>query len=925
VTKGSELSPGTFVDRRYQVKGVLGRGGFGRTYLAADERRFGELCVLKEFVPKNQGDSVIAQKLYELFHREAQILHKLNHPQIPKFFAVFKENNRLFIAQEYIDGKTYWRLLQERQKQGKAFSQLEVFHWLQKLLPVLSYLHRQNIVHRDISPDNIMLPRKGGFPVLIDFGVVKQAAPHWYEISSINSDGSVEASVSVGKLGYAPYEQIRIGQCSPRSDLYALGVTAVVLLTAKSPNHLIDAKSLEWKWRSLVDVEPAFAKILETMMAEKPQDRYPSADAVLQDLSAIEVQMKATSSASNPTLRQLSSTIPSPHAVTAIGSHEKASLHLDSTFLEEQQSSQKAGKTRSTMVSNRQSTQRSTPQRSIQCSTQRSTKNRIIQVPQAPPSSSYSSHRSSGMKRSGTTASHTTAPTSHRSPLHRSPLSSATQPNHRNASHGSNSTLEPSTLSSITAPQNSTLVTRLTVLVGQSERSKVRKRVALLSLLGVLSIGGLSLSLQSPYIASLCRTLNNCADSQWVEREYAQATQQAETAKSLTSNASQIDDLENARTRIRQAIAKLRILPNSSEYAASVGEKLPNYSELLQQIESRLEKEERAAKLLSRAEVEARMATEHTEAATTRQDYENARSLWRKALATIGAIPSTSFVAGQAATRSQNYSAQLQQVDQQIAAFPEVPSPSPTNSPSTPRVTRILAGSPQPAPRSISSAQPIAAAPSSNPSHAAGVSVTPVSVPKPTQATTASNPPSTRSNRGIPSISLAPSEPSQSAPTATAQTVPAPQPTVQSRPLPQPSPTIATPPNRFALARSSTNVTPGNVPLSVTQTLNEVSVRLSGARVNPRGTFVATILVENDSDRPFGFVPLFAEVRDATGQPVSSRVTFNGARDAMVAPGEQLQGEVYLLDRFWNEAGTQDLTLVIREGTSGSRSFNVPF
>lgn len=924
MTKGSELSPGTFVDRRYQVKGVLGRGGFGRTYLAADERRFGELCVLKEFVPKNQGDSVIAQKLYELFHREAQILHKLNHPQIPKFFAVFKENNRLFIAQEYIDGKTYWRLLQERQKQGEAFSQLEVFRWLQNLLPVLSYLHRQNIVHRDISPDNIMLPRKGGFPVLIDFGVVKQAAPHWYEISSINSDGSVEASVSVGKLGYAPYEQIRIGQCSPRSDLYALGVTAVVLLTAKSPNHLIDAKSLEWKWRSLVEVEPAFAKILDTMMAEKPQDRYPSADAVLQDLSAIEVQMQATLSP-NRTLTRSDRSVPSPHAVTAIGSPAKASLHLDSTFVEEQQSSQKAAQARSTTAASQPAPPPAMESRTVQATQAIQAKALSLR-----PSARSSRVKPSGLKPFGGKPFGVTNSTSHRSPSHRSPLHQlssppAAQPN-RGTPHRSNLTLEPSTLYSITAPQHSTLVTRLTVLVGQSERSKMRKRVALLSLLGVLSIGGLSLSVQSPHIAFLCRTFNNCADGQWVAREYQQATQQAEAAKTLTSNASQMEDLENARTRIRQAIAKLRILPNSSEYAAPAEEKLPDYSELLQQIEARLEKEERATKLLSRAEVEARMATEHTEAATTRQDYENARSLWRRALATIGAIPSTSFVAEQATTRSQTYSTQLQQVDQQIAAFPEVPSPVPTNSPSTPRVTRIFAGSPQSSPRAISSAQPIAAAPSSTPSLAAPAAPAPVN--KPAQ-TTAASPQSTRSNRGIPSISLAPSEPSQSASTTTAQTVsapqPTPQPTVQSRPLPQPSPAIASPPNRFTLARSSTNVTPGNVPLSVAQTLNEVSVRLNGARVNPRGTFVATILVENDSDRPFGFVPLFAEVRDATGQPVSSRVTFNGAQDAMVAPGEQLQGEVYLLDRFWNEAGTQDLTLVIREGTSGSRSFNVPF
>jgi serine/threonine protein kinase/tetratricopeptide (TPR) repeat protein len=889
VTKGSELSPGTFVDRRYQVKCVLGRGGFGRTYLAADERRFGELCVLKEFVPKSQGDSVVAQKLYELFHREAQILHKLNHPQIPKFFAVFKENNRLFIAQEYINGKTYWRLLQERQKRGRAFSQLEVFQWLCHLLPVLSYLHRQNIVHRDISPDNIMLPRDGGLPVLIDFGVVKQSAPHWYEVSSINPDGSVEASVSVGKLGYAPYEQIRIGQCSPRSDLYALAVTAAVLLTAKSPNHLIDPKSLEWKWRSLIKIQPEFAKILETMMEEKPQDRYPSADAVLQDLAAIEDLMQATlpTATVTPIEAHLDEAAPvSPHAVTAMvprGSRANA-LNLDSTLLEPPKP-----------LVGKPATARSAVATKV--------------------GSTQTQHASlSRGSRSFPVASHS-AP-----PFRTSTPSSKTHQNRQDEKRQTSAlTLEPSTLYSVTSPQHSTSITRLTVLVGQSERAKLRKRAALLGLLGFLSIGGMAISMQSPHIASLCQTLNNCADGQWVAYEYQKATQQAETAKSLTNNASQIDDLENARTRIRQAIAKLRILPRSSNYAAPAHQVLPNYNELLDQIEARLEKEERAAKLLNRAEVEARMASEHTQAARTRQDYENARSLWRKALATIGAIPQTSFVADQAADRSQNYATQLQQVDQQIAALPQVASPSPNNTPSL-RITRVLADSAerQSSP-TVFSSQPIAAAspPSSSAARSGGSAsqpAAPASKPSQSAAPATSPPPqvASRSNGGIPSISLAPSEPS---PQATAPSLPSPQAATQASP----------PSNRLALNRSSSGVSPGNVPLSVTQTLNEVSVRLNGARVNPRGTFVATILVENDSDRPFGFVPLFAEVRDSAGQTVSSRVTFNGARDAMVAPGEQLQGEIYLLDRLWNEAGSQDLTLVIREGTSGSRSFHVPF
>jgi serine/threonine protein kinase len=153
VTIAAELLPGTLVDRRYRIQRVLGRGGFGRTYLVVDKWRFGELCVLKEFAPSNRGDAVVTQKLRELFQREATILHKLNHPQIPKFFAVFEENSRLFIVQEYINGKTYWNLLREKHQSGSTFTEPEIVQWLRDLLRVLGYLHQQNIVHRDISPE----------------------------------------------------------------------------------------------------------------------------------------------------------------------------------------------------------------------------------------------------------------------------------------------------------------------------------------------------------------------------------------------------------------------------------------------------------------------------------------------------------------------------------------------------------------------------------------------------------------------------------------------------------------------------------------------------------------------------------------------------------------------------------------------------
>ena len=270
---------GTLVNNRYQIQDVLGQGGFGRTYLAFDAERFDEPCVLKEFVPTHTKQYAV-QKARELFEREARILYRINHPQIPKFLAWFEHAESLFIVQEYIGGKTYFRLLNDRlTHQRQPFFQAEVSQWLQSLLAVLDYLHSHDIVHRDISPDNIMLPDGQWQPVLIDFGLVKQRVSQIWEMTSINASPSHEASF-VGKFGYSPPEQIRMGQCYPCSDLYSLAVTAIVLLTGKEPGALIN-RSLEWQWRAHVEVDDRLAAILDKMLAEKPDDRYQSAAEIL--------------------------------------------------------------------------------------------------------------------------------------------------------------------------------------------------------------------------------------------------------------------------------------------------------------------------------------------------------------------------------------------------------------------------------------------------------------------------------------------------------------------------------------------------------------------------------------------------------------------------------------------------------------------
>jgi serine/threonine-protein kinase len=281
----AELSPETLVGDRYWVQRTLGYGSCGCTYLVYEENNPAQPYVLKEFAPSDNRATVI-KKCYSLFEQEAEVLCKLKHDRIPQCFGFFEDNERLFLVQEYIDGKTYCELLQERLALGQVFSPSEVMQWLKDLLTVLDYIHSCRLVHRDISPDNIMLPNGEDRPVLIDFGVVKQVIT---QIGSQIGGGTVDSirGTMVGKAGYSPPEQLRLGQCYPNSDIYSLAVTALVLLTGRHPSELCDGYSLKWQWRKYIKLNESLGQIFDIMLAEIPKDRYQSASEVLNVLSTV--------------------------------------------------------------------------------------------------------------------------------------------------------------------------------------------------------------------------------------------------------------------------------------------------------------------------------------------------------------------------------------------------------------------------------------------------------------------------------------------------------------------------------------------------------------------------------------------------------------------------------------------------------------
>ncbi len=262
---------------RYRVVRALGQGGFGKTYLAVDEDRLKARCVIKQFSPQVKSEKSL-KKAVILFEQEAMRLNELGeHPHIPSLLAYFEQDNRLYLVQQFIEGAT---LAQELAHHG-CFGEQKIREVMAGLLPILKFVHDRNVIHRDITPANIIRRKLDNRLILIDFGIAKV-------LEEVGSDLGIPGT-KIGTEGYAPIEQLRSGRAFPASDLYSLGATCLYLMTRTKPDDLYDPIQGNWLWRSkLADQGVRFSEgigqILDRLLKDLVIERYQTADQVMHDL-----------------------------------------------------------------------------------------------------------------------------------------------------------------------------------------------------------------------------------------------------------------------------------------------------------------------------------------------------------------------------------------------------------------------------------------------------------------------------------------------------------------------------------------------------------------------------------------------------------------------------------------------------------------
>ncbi|MBI4852277.1 MAG: protein kinase [Acidobacteria bacterium] len=271
------LSTGSLLRHRYLIEKMVGRGGFGTTYLVKDLDCFDEYRILKELTLnlKDEDPGELKDMAERLFKREAQVLLNLYHSGIPRLYAYFAEDSFSYLVQDFIPGQT---LSEELKKRKATISEQEALSILSSLADILDYLHSHNppVIHRDIKPHNLMRHEDGRI-MLIDFGAVCQS------VANPQANNTV-----IGSLGYAPPEQF-LGQTIPQSDLYALGASVIYLLTGIPPRLLLSINSslskLDFELEGKISTE--LLLLLKDLVSADTKDRLSNTKVLKNRLQSI--------------------------------------------------------------------------------------------------------------------------------------------------------------------------------------------------------------------------------------------------------------------------------------------------------------------------------------------------------------------------------------------------------------------------------------------------------------------------------------------------------------------------------------------------------------------------------------------------------------------------------------------------------------
>lgn len=263
----------------YTIVGILGEGGFGRVY-DANHNETGKPVAIKVLLPSSAHSS----RLIERFVREAEILRRVDHPNIVRVIELGElDDGRPYFVMERLDGQTVSQLLRER----GSLSIDEVIEFLTPIARALDAAHREGVVHRDLKSSNIMITRRDDDAILklLDFGVAKLFEP--------NSGGFTTVGRRIGSSPYMAPEQIMGIDIDHRVDVYALGVLVFQMLTCQFPFRAADPAEIERLHltapapapSTLAPVSKLVDQVVLRCLAKRREERFDSASEVLRALA----------------------------------------------------------------------------------------------------------------------------------------------------------------------------------------------------------------------------------------------------------------------------------------------------------------------------------------------------------------------------------------------------------------------------------------------------------------------------------------------------------------------------------------------------------------------------------------------------------------------------------------------------------------